>query len=96
MVAAPRTEKLDLRVSAEAKQRIVAAAAATHRSVSEFVLSSALAQADETLADRRRFVLNDEQWSAFQAALDAPPRDIPALRRFLREPSVFEQAQDSQ
>lgn len=85
-----RTEKLDLRLTAAAKSTLFAAAAATERSVSEFVLESALAQAEETLADRRRFNLSAEQWAAFLAALDAPPRDLPRMARLFREPSVFE------
>jgi uncharacterized protein (DUF1778 family) len=86
-----RTEKLDLRLSADAKETIYAAAAAAHRSVSEFVVESALAQAEEALADRRHFGLNAEQWEQFLAALDAPPREMPCLDRLLREPSVFEE-----
>jgi uncharacterized protein (DUF1778 family) len=43
-----------------------------------------------TLLNQRLFVLNDEQWQAFQAALDAPPQEKPRLRRLLTEPSVFE------
>ncbi len=50
-VPALRTEKLDLRVSSSAKRRLEAAAAVSHRSVSAFVLESALARADEALAD---------------------------------------------
>jgi uncharacterized protein (DUF1778 family) len=67
-----------------------AAAAATHRSVSEFVLESALARADETLADRRIFGLNAKDWKAFMAALDAPPRPLPRLERLLKEPGFFD------
>ena len=52
-----RTEKLDLRVSRSTKRTLEAAAAAAHRSVSAFVLESALARTDETLADRRIFSL---------------------------------------
>jgi uncharacterized protein (DUF1778 family) len=85
-----RTEKLDLRLTPEAKQVLRAAAAATTRSVSEFVLESALARAAETLPDRTRFGLDAEQWAAFQAALDAPPRSLPRLARLLTEPSMFE------
>jgi uncharacterized protein (DUF1778 family) len=51
-----------------------AAAAASNRSVSDFVLESALARADEALAERRNFVLDAVQWKAFLAALDSPPR----------------------
>ncbi|MGA2147159.1 MAG: DUF1778 domain-containing protein [Bryobacteraceae bacterium] len=85
-----RSEKLDLRVTRGAKQALQAAAAASHRSVSEFVLESALARADEALADRRSFTLNATQWKAFIAALDAPPRPLPRLERLLREPGFFD------
>jgi len=87
-----RTEKLDLRLTRAAKQVLQSAAAANARSVSEFVLESALARAEETLPDRRRFGLDAGQWSAFQAALDAPPRPLPRLARLLGEPSVFDLA----
>ncbi|MBY8821052.1 DUF1778 domain-containing protein [Sphingomonas colocasiae] len=89
--AAARTEKLDLRLTATAKRILQTAAVASSRSVSEFVIESALARAAETLPDRTRFGLDAERWQAFQAALDAPPKSVPALRKLLNEPSVFEQ-----
>ena len=85
-----RTEKLDLRLTRNAKRALQAAAAVARRSVSEFVLESALARADETLADRKAFSLNATQWKAFLAALDAPPRPLPHLERLLREPGFFD------
>jgi uncharacterized protein (DUF1778 family) len=88
--AQTRSEKLDLRLSPSAKRALQAAAQAAGRSVSEFVLESALSRADETLPDRRRFGLNAAQWAAFQAALDAPPQPAPRLARLLHEPSVLE------
>jgi uncharacterized protein (DUF1778 family) len=86
-----RTEKLDLRISPTEKARLQAAAAATNRSVSEFVLQSALSDAADALADRREFFLNAEQWAAFQAALDAPPRALPRQREFLSKPGFFDE-----
>lgn len=85
-----RSEKLDLRLTASAKRALQIAAVAANRSVSEFVLESALARAEETLPDRRRFGLTAEQWEAFQAALAAPPRRAPRLAKLLTEPSIFE------
>ena len=85
-----RSEKLDLRLTRQAKRALQAAAAASRRSVSEFVLESALARADEALADRRTFGLNAVQWRAFLAALDAPPRPLPRLERLLKEPGFFD------
>lgn len=91
---AVRTEKLDLRLTRSDKRALEAAASLSRRSVSAFVLESALARADETLADRRTFVLNPDQWKAFTAALDAPPRPLPRLQRLLTEPGFFDPSTD--
>ena len=85
-----RSEKLDLRLTRDAKRALRAAAAASHRSVSEFVLESALARADETLADRRQFGLNETQWKAFMVALDSPPLPLPRMERLLKERGFFD------
>ncbi len=89
-----RSEKLDLRLTAEAKRTLAAAARATHRSVSEFVLESALAKAEESLPDRQQFGLDAERWQAFLAALDTPRQPHPRLKRLLTTPSVFERDAD--
>lgn len=89
-ISTTRSEKLDLRLTLDAKRALQAAAAVVHRSVSEFVLESALARADEALVDRRTFTLNAMQWKAFMAALDAPPRPLPRLKRLLKEPGFFD------
>jgi uncharacterized protein (DUF1778 family) len=85
-----RDTKLDIRLSRDAKARLNAAAEVRHQSVSQFVLESALGRADETLAERQRFALDAGQWTAFMAALDAPPRPLPRLERLFEEASPFE------
>lgn len=85
-----RTEKVDLRLTGAAKRILQSAARANSRSLSEFVLESALARAAEMLPDRQHFGLDADQWARFQEALDAPPRPLPALARLLSEPSPFE------
>jgi uncharacterized protein (DUF1778 family) len=87
-----RNEKLDLRLSATTKRLLQMAAAAGHRSLSQFVLESAVMRAEETLPDRQHFGLSAEQWKEFQAALDASPRKLPRMKKLLSEPSVFERA----
>jgi len=90
----PQTEtrnvKLDLRLTPSAKRTLQIAAHGAGRSVSEFVLESALSRAEEALPDRQRFGLDATQWTAFQAALDAPPQPSRRLSKLLTEPSVFE------
>ncbi len=85
-----RSEKVDLRITPAAKQDLQIAASVSGKSLSEFVLESALARAKEILPDRQHFGLNAEQWCAFQAALDAPTRSLPRMTALLSEPSVFE------
>lgn len=85
-----RTEKLDLRVSSSAKRTLEAAASASNRTVSAFVLESALARADEALADRRLFHLTKAKWTEFLAALDAPTRPLHRMQRLLAKPGFFD------
>jgi uncharacterized protein (DUF1778 family) len=85
-----RSEKLDRRLSSAAKETLRAAALAANRSVSDFVLESALARADETLAERRHFGLNAKQWQKFMEALDAPVRSLPRAERLLKKPEIFD------
>ncbi len=81
------TVKLDISLSPNAQRLLQAAAATEGRSVEDFILNSAVVRAEMVLADRTRFVLNDEDWTAFMEALDAPTRDLPRLERLFREPS---------
>jgi uncharacterized protein (DUF1778 family) len=84
------TEKLDLRLTPAAKQTLLLAAEISRQSLSDFVLRSALARADEVLADRGIVRLNDEQWTAFVAALDSRPKPRPRLRRLLNQPTILD------
>ena len=43
----------------------------------------------EALPDRRDFVLDPERWAVFQAALNAPARPNPRLKKLLQTPSLF-------
>jgi uncharacterized protein (DUF1778 family) len=85
-----RAQGLDIRLCATAKRLLQEAAQSRHQTLSEFVLDTALTEAENTLAERWQFSLNDEDWEAFQAALDAPPRTHPRLQQLLNTPSVFD------
>jgi uncharacterized protein (DUF1778 family) len=87
-----RTEKLDIRLSSSAKAKLQAAAAASQRSMTDFVMESALARAEETLADRNTFGLSAEKWEEFLSALNAQPRPLPRLSVLLENPGFFNPA----
>ncbi len=85
-----RTDRIDLRINPKAKEAIQAAASLSHKTVSEFILDSALNAADEELADRQHFMLDAKQSETFQIALDAEPSPLPRLKKLLQEPGVFD------
>lgn len=85
-----KSERIDIRTTSAVKRLLQEAAAASNKTVTEFLLDSALTHAAEVLADRRAFFLNDEQWREFMAALDAPPQPMPRMERLLKEPSILE------
>ncbi|MCX7109284.1 MAG: DUF1778 domain-containing protein [Proteobacteria bacterium] len=85
-----RSEKLDIRITPEAKQILQQAAKERHTSISQFVLESALNSASAVLAERSRFMLDAGQWEAFMVALDSPPRRHARMERLLNEPSCLD------
>lgn len=85
-----KTERIDVRASTTVKQLLQEAAHACHKNVSEFLLDAGITAANQALADRRHFVLNDAQWEAFAQALDAPPQALPRLKKLMTEPGILD------
>jgi uncharacterized protein (DUF1778 family) len=85
-----KTERLDIRITPEARRLLQQAARERHTSISQFVIESALQSANTVLAERSRISLDAEQWTTFMAALDAPPRCHPRMERLLNEPTVLD------
>lgn len=91
MATAPqRSNKLDIRISPEAKRVLQEAARERHTTISQFVLDSALGAAREVLAERAQIGLSSGDWTAFLRALDAPPARHPRMERLLREPNILD------
>ncbi|MEV6818089.1 DUF1778 domain-containing protein [Nocardiopsis dassonvillei] len=91
MTTAMKAERIHLRVDDQQKALLEAASSASGDTVSSFVLSAATAAAANVLADRRVFTLDDQEWAAFDAALERPARDVPGLRELLAEPGVLDE-----
>ena len=83
-----KDKRLNLRTTAQQDQRLKQAAEVRAVSVSEFILKSAMAEAEKVLADRRWFELNAEDFAKFEQALDTPV-DGTKLARLLASESVF-------
>ncbi len=85
-----KSERIDVRTTPTVKRILQEAAATSNKTVTEFLIDSALTQAAEVLANRRVFSLTGPQWKAFMDALDAPPLPMPRLKKLLMEPSILE------
>jgi uncharacterized protein (DUF1778 family) len=83
-------ERVRLRMTPTAKRMLQSAAAATNKTLTEFVLGAGLNAALDTLADRRVFQLDDKDWEAFKAALAAPPNTNPKLGKLLARKAAWE------
>jgi uncharacterized protein (DUF1778 family) len=89
--AALKSERIDVRASAPVKQLLQEAAQASHKSVSEFLLDAGITAANQTLADRRRFDLDESQWRQFQELLDRPVSAPDSrMKALLTEPGVLD------
>jgi uncharacterized protein (DUF1778 family) len=84
-----RQSRINLRASARQEQLLKQAAAATDRTMTDFVLESAVGEAERVLANRRWFLISDEQWNEFQHLLEQPARELPRLRALLATSSPF-------
>ncbi len=78
-----RTERVDLRVPEYVKARIRHAAALSGRAMSDFMITAALAAADELAESVERWTLNEEQ-SHVVLRLLTDTRKRPKLREFLK------------
>lgn len=84
-----KSERIDVRASSSVKRLLQDAARASHKNVSEFLLDAGITAATITLADRRHFEIDDDQWAAFQEALDRPVQSKPRLKKLLSEPGLL-------
>ncbi len=85
-----KLERIDVRASASAKHLLQEAARASHKNVNDFLLEAGITAANQALADRRRFELNDAQWEAFLEALDRSVRSKPRLRKLMVDQGLLD------
>jgi uncharacterized protein (DUF1778 family) len=87
-----RSATISLRIPPQRRDLIDRAAKATGKTRTDFILDSAARAAEDALLDRRLFCLDEAEYQAFVAALDAPPQPeaVAKLRRLLAEPAPWE------
>lgn len=81
-----RTERgvtINLRANERKRDLIDKAAEAVGKNRSEFMLDAACREATSVLLDQRLFLLDEQRFKQFTAALDKRPSDNPRLNRLL-------------
>jgi uncharacterized protein (DUF1778 family) len=88
-----KTRRIEIRITEEERNLEQAAASANGETLSEFVRRAAHREAERTLAERTRYLLDDESAQRFLTALERPSPDAErGLRRLTEKPSVLPEA----
>ena len=84
-----RTERIEVRTTAEDRALIDSAVAASDTDLTEFVISNLRIAAQRVLADRTEFTLTPEARDAWDALNRRPARTLTGLRDLMNRPSPF-------
>jgi uncharacterized protein (DUF1778 family) len=76
-----KEDRLQVRLDADAKRTLERAAVYRRKTVSQFVLGTALDEAQRVIRDNETASLSDRDWKRFYDALVDPPKPNAALRR---------------
>ncbi|MDA3787605.1 MAG: DUF1778 domain-containing protein [Desulfobacula sp.] len=88
--ASRRTSAINLRAFPAQRELIDRACEETHKNLTEFILEAACREAEHVLCDRSYFALNEESFSAFEAALDVPLNENKAVQKLLAQRAPWE------
>ncbi|MDR1079006.1 MAG: DUF1778 domain-containing protein [Propionibacteriaceae bacterium] len=86
-----KSERIEVRATTRQETLLRSAAAATDSTMTDFILGSAVREAERVLAERRWFSASAEEYDRFLDLLDAPLETTPAFERLWSRPSPFGQ-----
>lgn len=92
-VRLPKNQRINLRATERQEEILRRAAEATDHTMTDFILGSAVAHAEQVLADRRWFMATDEQFDEFVRLLDEPLPSTAKFERLFSRPSAFNKAE---
>ena len=89
-VTTRRTSAINLRAFPAQRELIDRACAAIHKNLTDFILEAACREAEHVLCDRRYFVLDEDAFYAFEAAMDVSLTENKAVKRLLAYKAPWE------
>lgn len=81
---------VSVRVSRDERALLEAAAGQARTNLSDFVRRKAIEAAEADLLHRSAVTIPAEDWEKFEAWLDTPAKDIPALRKLSTTPPAWQ------
>jgi len=89
-MAQTKVAPINLRAKPQQRSLIDKAAKILGKNRSDFMLEVACREAENVLLDQRFFQLDKKAFNAFNAALDAPVKESPTLRKLLNRKPRWE------
>ena len=84
-----RSRRMELRTTPDERELIDRAVVLSQTDLTDFVVTTAVIEAQRVLADRNAFDLDPEALAAWDEINARAPRDLPGLRRLMSRPSPF-------
>ena len=88
---AAKSQRIEVRATERQEAVLRQAAVATDRTMTDFILASAVEQAERILAERRWFTGTPEQYDEFLRLLDEPLEGADKFEKLWSRPSPFGQ-----
>jgi uncharacterized protein (DUF1778 family) len=90
MATESKTQRWNMRVTEDVDAIVRLAAEQNDQPLTDFVVQAARVVAEDALADRRVFRLDEAAWDEFVEMLDRQAQPVPELARLLSSASVFD------
>jgi len=87
---ATKSQRIEVRATERQEAVLRQAAVATDRTMTDFILASAVEQAERILAERRWFTGSQEQYDEFLRLLDEPLASTEKFEKLWSRPSPFD------
>jgi uncharacterized protein (DUF1778 family) len=81
---------LSVRVSADERTLLEAAAEHAHTSLSDFIRRKAIDGAEAEMLERSAVTIPAAEWAKFEAWVDAPAKLVPALHKLASHPPIWQ------
>jgi uncharacterized protein (DUF1778 family) len=81
---------LSVRVSPAERSMLESAAAHARTTLSDFIRRKAIEAAEAEMLDRSRVTIPAADWARFEAWVDAPAKEVPALRKLAAHKPVWQ------